>query len=277
MSVLSGLSNLGLGKFENASVFENEEEKKEEAVKAAKPQVSESDFLLDKTYVCKVCDNEFKNRTLKANKARLIGQDSDLRPRYENIDPLKYDVVVCPKCGYAALTRYFNVITPPQAKLVKDNISKSFKGLKYPKEIPYENAIERYQLALANAIVKRGKASERAFICLRMAWVVRGRMESYDRMAADYDAVVKECRDDENELLTNALDGFMSARQQESFPMCGMDENTVDYIIAVLAARFGKTDIASRMIGSILQSASANNRLKDRARDLKEEIINSKK
>ena len=71
----------------------------------------------------------------------------------------------------------------------------------------------------------------------------------------------------------NAYKGFVEARQSEGFPMCGMDEITIDYLIAVLAVRFKKFDVASRMIASILASPSANARMKDKARDLKEEVL----
>ena len=65
----------------------------------------------------------------------------------------------------------------------------------------------------------------------------------------------------------------MEARQSESFPMCGMDAITLDYLLAVLATRFKKFDIASRMVASILASPSANARMKEKTRELKEEIL----
>ena len=55
--------------------------------------------------------------------------------------------------------------------------------------------------------------------------------------------------------------------------MCGMDEITIDYLLAVLAARFKKYDIASRLISSILTSPMANARTKEKARDLKDQIV----
>ena len=54
--------------------------------------------------------------------------------------------------------------------------------------------------------------------------------------------------------------------------MCGMDEPTVDYLIAVMAMRFEQYDVSSRLIAGILQSA-ANPRTKDKARDLKEMVM----
>lgn len=55
--------------------------------------------------------------------------------------------------------------------------------------------------------------------------------------------------------------------------MCGMDEPTVDYVIAVTAMRFEQYDVSSRLITGILQSTSANPRMKDKARDIKEMLM----
>lgn len=272
MGLLSGLGDLGLGKIENADIFE---EKKQETAEAGKPvekPFDEGEWLFDKTTTCPVCDNEFTNRTLKTGKARLIGQDPDLRPRYEKMDPLKYDVVVCPSCGYAGVGAFFTKITPPQAKLVKANISGKVHGVKHSGIFDYDDAIKRYQLALASAIVKKGKDSEKAYTCLKMAWCIRGKKETYDVNAADYEDVMAQCRADENEALMTAFDGFVKARQSENFPIAGMDEIALDYLLAELASRFGKTDVASKLISGILGNTKASSRMKDKARDLKERV-----
>ena len=59
--------------------------------------LQETDYIFDKTYVCPVCDNEFKSKTVKAGKVHLIGADTDLRPKYKGIDSLKYDAILCPE------------------------------------------------------------------------------------------------------------------------------------------------------------------------------------
>ena len=55
--------------------------------------------------------------------------------------------------------------------------------------------------------------------------------------------------------------------------MCGMDESTVDYLIAVTAAKFEQYDLATKMIGSVLTSNGANTRMKDRARMFRDQIM----
>lgn len=271
--LLSGLENLGLDKLVGMSLYEDPKE--EEAKKqAAKPVVTEQDFIFDKTHTCPVCDNEFKAKTVKVGKAKLLGQDMDLRPRYEGIDMLKYDVIVCPHCGYAALSRYFKFISSKQAQKIKETISQNYKSKAEESETyTYEAALERYKLALVNAIVKQAKNSEKAYICLKSAWLLRGSIENMKPEEPDYEAKKAEAAKSEDEFLKNALDGFIVARQSEGYPMCGMDESTLDYMIAVMALRFGQFDVATKLIAGILASTSANPRMKDRTRDLKDTLM----
>lgn len=276
--ILSGLEKLGLGNLKDANLFEdskkNAKASKEGGEGAAAPVVQEQDFLFEKTHTCPVCDKEFKAKTVKIGRAKLKGTDMDLRPKYEHIDLLKYDVIACPKCGYAALSRYFKYMTSGQAKLIKQNITPNYKGKEVTGDIiNYEEAMERYQLTLANAIVKHARSSEKAYICLKSAWLLRGYVESLDENAENYKAKKEELETQENEYLQNALEGFLAARQSETFPMCGMDEQTVDYLISVMAIRFEQYDVASKLISTIIASNVASPRMKDKARDLKEILL----
>lgn len=268
MSLLSGLSRLGLGNLENMEVYE-EQEVKPEAEKPVQKIVREQEFLFDKSYTCPVCGQGFKARTVRTGKVKLTGSDQDLRPIHDQVEVLKYDVIMCPTCGYTALSRFFEFVTTQQAKNIKSAISVYFIAQAEQKEIyTYDEALERYRMALANAIVKKTKASEKAYICLKTAWLLRSKAEHLQKDLPDYEAQKKQCEEEENEFLRNALEGFTTARRSESFPMCGLDQSTVDYLIAVMALRFEDYDTAGRLVLSILQS-SANSRMKDRARDLR--------
>ncbi len=277
-NIFSGLEDLGLGDFAGSSLFDNGKSKEEENVEEVTPEMVEEDMLLDKTHECPICSNTFKNRALRTGKAKLLGTDIDLRSRFEGIEPLKYDVVSCPKCGFTAVTRFFKPVTPVQRKTILDKISAHYKPQQEPAGIyTYEDAIGRYKLALANAVVKNAKASEKAYICLRAGWLCRSWYEDLEAKPDTKAEAVNQAKALESEFLKNAYDGFISARQTESFPMCGMDENTVDYIIGSLALKLGHYDVSAKMIASLLASPSASPRIKDKARDLKEEVMRNMK
>ena len=267
------LDGLGLKNLEGMELFE--EKKKEEAPEKAKaPVIQETDYLFDKSYECPVCYEKINARTVKAGKARLIKSDMDLRPVYEHIEPLKYDVILCPHCGYTALSRYFGGLTASQIKDIKENISKSFRATEEPKDaFSYDYAIYLYKMSLANALVKHAKASEKAYICLKAGWLCRSYAENLDKGTADYEKKLKELKQQEKEFHKNALEGFLTAREKENYPMCGMDEATVEYLVAVLAMEFDQLDVSARIISKLIVSPSANSRMKDKARDIKELLV----
>ncbi|MFI3200498.1 MAG: DUF2225 domain-containing protein [Eubacteriales bacterium] len=276
-NIFEGLEKFGIGVSKDDLYRDGEEEKKKAAA-AAPPEAKEEDLLLERSYPCPVCEQEFKVKSVKNGKAKSLGADIDLRQKYDGVDMTKYDVIVCPTCGFAALTRYFKGMTPTQKKLVKEKISVDFKGLAHEGPIyTYEEAMERYQLALANAVVKGAKPSEKAFICMKSGWLVRGMREALDANAPDFATLTEKYNALEHEYLKNAMEGFVVARQKESYPMCGMDEFTVDYLVAALAIQIEKYDVASKLIANMLGNSMTPSRIKDKARDLKDLVLEKKK
>lgn len=272
MGLFSGLESLGLGKMKEEAVFKKEEPKvSEDGTVVAAPKKQEIDVLFDKTFKCPVCDNEFSSKMIRAGKNKLVKQELDLRAIYDMADAVKYEPVVCTKCGFAALNRFFKPIPPAQASLVKEKISSNFKGLpSIEGEYSYDDAILRYKLALASTVVKCGKTSERAYICLKMAWAFRGKAETLPEDEPNREEVLKQIKAGELECLQNAYEGFTAAYSQEDFPMCGMDETTVTYLTAALALEIGKLDEAGRLSSMVVTSKVANERIKDKAREIKD-------
>lgn len=274
-NLFSGLEAFGLGKMSDLEVYapdDKSSKKPGDGTEAEEKKVVEADLIFDKSYTCPVCDKEFKSKTVKTGKVKLISADTDLRPKYQLVDSLKYDAIVCPHCGYSALNRFFNYMTSVQARLIKEQISSSFKGMGTDGEIfTYDDAITRHKLALVNTIVKKSKLSERAYTCLKTAWLLRGKAESLaaENGVANKDTIV-QLQKEELEFLTNAYEGFLEAFSKELFPMCGMDENTMTYLVADLARRVGKYEESSRWISKVLIARDANDRIKTKARELKE-------
>lgn len=274
-NLFSGLESLGLGNLSEMKLFENQDKEKADGKAAVKQpiEVKEADLLFDKSFTCKVCDKEFKSKMVRTGKVKLIGSDNDLRPKYQHVDSLKYDAIVCPYCGYAALNRFFNYMTDTQAKLIKNNISANFRGIKEGEEIlTYDEAITRHKLALVNAVVKHAKASEKAYTCLKLGWLCRGKSETLPEDMPNLAEVKKELAAQEKDYMANAYEGFMEAFSKEPFPMCGMDETTMTYLTADLARQIGKYDEALRMIARVLTARDANDRIKQKARDMKDLI-----
>ena len=66
-----------------------------------------SEYLFLKSYTCPICDHDFKSLAVKASKLIAEHTDSDLRVHYTGVEPLHFDVVICPNCWYSALAETF--------------------------------------------------------------------------------------------------------------------------------------------------------------------------
>ena len=274
MSLFSDIEKMGLSGVNMDDVFKEEAKKvpqRPEVTKDVKEELKEEDVLFDKSYQCPVCDHSFKAKAVKTGKIRMINQDDELRPIYENgIDPFKYDAVTCPRCGYTALTRYYTALTNAQLRTMKRDYCANFKGISEESGcMSYDGALLRHKLALVCAMTRNAKNSEKAYIFLKMAWLFRGKAETMDIKKADD---LKLVRKEELECLSKAYEGFNLAFSKESFPMCGMDEMTLRYTMAVIAYKLDKLEESARLISGVLTSKATPQRLKDKAYDLKEKI-----
>ncbi len=272
------LAGLGLDDLKDVDIFEDATKKQEENQEVLAPVVQEKDLIYDKSFVCPVCGEKFTNKIMKTGKARMLGMDKDLRPIHEGVDTQKYDVIMCPECKYAALSRYFPYVTSMQAKLIREHITAKVKVHQFnDATYTYPEAIERYKLALANAVVKHARNSEKAYISLKSAWMFRGYAKQLEDDPTAESGEPESMYEMEEAHLQNAYKGFTEAIKAEGFPMCGMDEVTIDYLLAVLALHCKEYDHSGKLVSKILTSANATSRIKDKARDLKEEILQEMK
>ena len=283
MGLLSGLEKFGLEQMDTTNLFEDEKKPKaEQQGQADAPKEEkhlETEFLLLKSIRCPVCDHVFRTRLVKTGRVKRLEPDFDLRPRFAYIDTNKYDVSSCPKCGYTAINRYFSHITSGQVKLIDQGVHSKFKANTLVnaedalEAYTYEEAIEYCKLALYCTMVKKGSTSEKAYECLKLSWLYRGWREKLESEGTNDRELLSNVKEEEDAYYKQAYEGFMKAIASESFPMCGMEESTVNILLANMAFKLEKYDVSSKLVSAILTSRVASRSVKDRAMTLKEEII----
>ena len=283
MNLLSGLEKFGLEQMDTTNLFEDEKKPKaEQQGQADAPKEEkhlETEFLLLKSIRCPVCDHVFRTRLVKTGRVKRLEPDFDLRPRFAYIDTNKYDVSSCPKCGYTAINRYFSHITSGQVKLIDQGVHSKFKANTLVnaedalEAYTYEEAIEYCKLALYCTMVKKGSTSEKAYECLKLSWLYRGWREKLESEGTNDRELLSNVKAEEDAYYKQAYEGFMKAIASESFPMCGMEESTVNILLANMAFKLEKYDVSSKLVSAILTSRVASRSVKDRAMTLKEEII----
>lgn len=233
----------------------------------------ESSLLLDKSYICPVCDKKIKAKGIKANVAKFLRTDMDLHPVYSNICMTKYDTVSCTGCGYTSLTRYFPTITPVEKMRLKKKLASTFKP---PAVEPvyefysFDVALKRLKLALICAMYKEGLSSEIGYTCLKINWL-------YQDMALaitdedDKSIQLKQSYEQESlNFSKKAYEYLCKARFEEDSPICGMDDTTFDYLLAALGYKSEDYKSAMRYLSSVTADRNASERLKDKAYDLKQ-------
>lgn len=279
--ILSGLAKFGLDENLVNNLYEEEtgENKQGETVASKEADLpKETDFLLLKSVRCPVCDGVFRTASIKSGRTKREEPDLDLRPRFAYIDTNKYDIVSCPKCGFTAMTRYFGHLAPLQTKLIKEGVLSKFKTPP-AKEISelesrdYDTAVELYKVALYTSVVKKAPSSEKAYTCLKIAWLLRGKMEELSADAEKNKDAIALCQKEYDTFYQQAFDGFVKAMSSENYPIAGMDQNTVDLLLAAMAYNLGQYEYSSRLVSGLLVSRTASANIKNRAYDLKEKII----
>ena len=182
----------------------------------------ETDFVFAKNITCPVCDKSFQTLTVRTSRVRFLGSNDDFRPVYKGIDTIKYGVTSCPHCGYSAMNGDFIHVSTTQIRLLKEQVAARFKPVS--KAVPllysYDDAIDRFKLALFSAIVKRAPYSEKAYICLKLSWLYRGLLE---QLASDCRLTDSEefasAQKSEKYYYEQALDGMTRAVATEHFPI----------------------------------------------------------
>lgn len=236
--------------------------------------LEEEKLIFDKKMECPICDKIFTTKQVRTGKARFLGTDDDLRPLYSKIDTIKYDVCLCPYCGYGSVIRDFENVTAKQRTLLKEKIGNRYSAEVFDEGVyTYDVAIRRYKMALLTAMTKPSKLSEQAYLCLKLAWLYRGKYQEMDtENIEDKDYKLKKCSEHEDLYLKQAYQGMTEALAKEYPPICGMDEVTMNCLMAVLAKKCQDYETATKFAYSVTSSRNASSKQKDKARELIEEV-----
>ncbi len=281
MGLFSGLEKFGFGGITDIDITAEEPKEKPKATETQPKQVvekKETDFLLEKTIPCPVCGKDFKAKAVANTRLKRLEPDEDLRPNYEAIDTLKYDVIGCPHCGYTAMISTFAKIDSARIKLIRAEFCSQFKPQPEPQTetISYERAIEKYKLALICAMKKKGKLSEKAYICLKISWLRRAQLKRYEAVENADKQLIDNTRAEMDAFYKQAYDGFTKALSTETPPYCGMESSIVEYMLVCMGKYFGDYDNALKLASKLITNPATKSSMKDRLLNMKDEMMAAK-
>lgn len=232
----------------------------------------EKSLLLDRRYTCPICDKQIRAKSVKSNSAKFVDTLVDLRPIHNNINVTKYDAVCCPNCGFSALTKNFATPTSIQRKLIREKIQANYKSHDEVECDIYttEAAISRMKMVLLCTVTKGGKESEIGNVCVKISWLYQSLAEE----VADDDPNAEEKRaayiKEADNAAINAYEHLSKARMMEDFPIAGMNETTLDYLLAYYAYKKGEYQTCMQYLSGVVSSRNTTPRLKDKSLELKD-------
>ncbi|MCM1184009.1 MAG: DUF2225 domain-containing protein [Roseburia sp.] len=233
---------------------------------------NEKSVILDRKYTCPVCDKQITSKAVKSNSAKFLDTKADLRPVHSNVNVTKYDAICCPNCGFAALTKNFTATTQIQRKLLREGIQANYKSHEEaPCEIyTTEQAISRMKMVLLCTITKQAKDSEIGNVCLKISWLYQDLADELDENDPNAETKRANYLTEAKNAAMNAYDHLSNARMRENFPIAGMNETTLDYLLSYLAYQKGEYQTAMQLLSGVVTNRSTSPRLKDKSLELKD-------
>ncbi len=216
--------------------------------------------ILDKKMDCPICEASFTTPRVRMSKVRLYSTDTDLRPYYEGIDVVAYEVAVCPECGYSSLFKTFYDVTENTKDKIKEQLEKTYVKKEYSKIIDTKAGIERFISSLQLLEAKKATIVEYAYIYLKMSWLFRVHTEE------------PKCKEHERFCQNKFVEAAEQTFAEVRFPALDFEESVFLYLIAELCRRIGDYERAYKYVGKVLVDRSIDPKLRERAMDIKDMI-----
>jgi hypothetical protein len=169
----------------------------------------------------------------------------------------------------------FSKIDTARVKLIRADFCPSFKPQpdeQLPEIYSYDYSVEKFKLALICTMKKRAKMSEKAYVCLKIAWLRRAQLKELEGNKDADPQVVDLVKKEYEGFYKQAYEGFMKAISSETPPYCGMASEAVDFMLANMSVYYKKYDAAMKLVARLIQSPSTSRKLKDKCVELKDDI-----
>lgn len=196
-----------------------------------------NESLYSKKVNCPICGKQFSSMKAKVNSCRVAKKDEDFCTHYVDVNPMYYDIFVCPFCAYSASENSFGELADAEIKLLQQAFSGRTVGRSFCTERSLNDAIAACKLAIHTAELRKAKASILAGLCLKLAWLYRFAGDKQEEVFLKY-----------------ALKNYMEAFDKEEFPIGNLNEISMMYLLGELSRRLGKFNDAIVWFGKAISS-----------------------
>lgn len=217
----------------------------------------------DKKIKCINCENQFTNTKIRSRFIRIAEPETDFKPCYADnkINPIYYNVSVCPECGFAFTEEFSPYFAPGTKVLIQQTITAKWSGRSFGAIRDIDEAIETYKLAYLSATIKKEKSIVLAGLTLRIAWLNRDNGNT----------------EEEIRFLTIARNMYAKSYSEEDYIGTQMSETRVIYLIGELSRRVGDDQEAVQSFSRVIEQQSTSlepqiiEMAKERWREMREE------
>lgn len=209
--------------------------------------------LFDKTMDCPCCKRKFITKKIRSSRLRLDKRDADFLNYYKTENPIKYNIFVCPNCGYSAYENNYETIKEEEINIIQSKITLNWEQRDFGGVRSNQQALEAYKLALLQGTMLSYSKLALGNICLNIGWLNR----------------MEEDNEEEERFLTLARNQFIEAYEEESLLGTNMTEEKLTYLIAELARRTGDKELALTWFNITLNNPNIrmNHALEEMARE----------
>lgn len=213
---------------------------------------------------CPVCGET--TRVVKV-KSKLLAErtDEDFCVHYKDFNPYFYKIWFCEHCGFAADEKTFLGSIPlTHKRKIQEFLNSRKLGLKFVEERQVPDAVASFKLAIFYAELTGQSLAKRAGLYLELGWIYRASEE----------------KEREDEMLERAISLYDRSLMTERYPINGLSDNTVIYLIGALYYRLHDFEKSTQYLSRII----GDQRIRDediilykRARDLWQRVREEKK
>lgn len=213
---------------------------------------------------CPVCGET--TRVVKV-KSKLLAEhtDEDFCVHYKDFNPYFYKIWFCEHCGFAADEKTFLGSIPlTHKRKIQEFLNSRKLGLKFVEERQVPDAVASFKLAIFYAELTGQSLAKRAGLYLELGWIYRASEE----------------KEREDEMLERAISLYDRSLMTERYPINGLSDNAVIYLIGALYYRLHDFEKSTQYLSRII----GDQRIRDedivlykRARDLWQRVREEKK
>lgn len=180
-------------------------------------------YLFDKEVTCHVCNMTFTTKKPRIRKIPVEKKDADFHIWYKEVNPVFYNVWVCPNCGFSVTESEHKPLNIESKSLVLKHVSFKWNKRDYGSERNWDQAVETHKLAIFMGQLLKKPNGYLGGLSLRLAWL-------YREMNSPH----------EETYLQHALSYLEKAYAEEEFPIAGLDEVSLSYLIGELKRSTGE-------------------------------------